>query len=219
MWGKHQILPAPATGPAFNETAVDMFDWSAPAGSVPRTMALHLSAEAVKQSFSNADSYPDIYAKIWWGVEQASHYAEVDVLRGTSLSLVATAVRVRMVARNVPNQGGPPWQAYPSDFNVSASIGIGEGPSNRRPTRTLHAPPGAYEFEVPRFARDVTIRSNDAAIAMTVDLYSAPASVARFTQAGGTSETYQLGTHVHHVLVTPTALNLQIISACFGLEL
>jgi len=134
----------------------------------PEILTLCLSAEGPSGS-------PDyrVKALVRWGVGGASHSAIVDVLRGTQVTVVATAVDVAFSQeRQTPGQPDPDTQTLVS---VSLCSGARSSESPRFSTSASVVPAARFVQAVPAFASKVKLYAGASLVGCLVTFETANA--------------------------------------------
>lgn len=159
-------------------------------------------------------------AVISWGVGGHQHVAEVDIVRGTMVSVEASFLKVDAANESLPALTGPP-------LHVGATVGYFPRGTAHRPTRTRFDDNGILtaateDFTVPSFSATVTyLRAPSAAPYAMRFLDSNGNTIAEFTVAGGADAPINLPlpNDARTVRIVNGAVGITQSRAVFGLAL
>lgn len=135
------------------------------AGSDAETTNLNIALQPVNQPPPNViGAIFRPFARVKWGTRSTQFTADIDIARGTQISLNAASVTVQVglaadVSGNAPND---------TTMNISGSLSFGGGGRFAPVTRTvwLDSPTGSETFlTVPSFAKRVSVITRTSAIA------------------------------------------------------
>lgn len=180
-WGfSSKLVPHPSpkssfiapANPDFNNPQIKLLTWASPDNKA-HALTIQFFQELQNSSLYNTGPTFEIYALVSWQTDAGSFEAEVDVVWGTTISIVAKSVTVTIVEWNGPN-------VMLSTFKVSATLTMDGVPSNRRATRTFNffdvAPAVRPDFAVaiPEFAKSVYVLRRPNTAALSIQIVSNP---------------------------------------------
>lgn len=159
-------------------------------------------------------------ALISWGTGGHLHQAEIDVVRGTMISLQASSVKVEVANESLPAATGP-------DLRVGATLSYLPRGGGSRPTRTRYddngiLAAGTEDFVVPAFAAEVTYQRAPSNAPYTLRVLDSNSNVlAEFAVAGGADAPARLplANDARTVRVVNGAVAITRSRAVFGLAL
>jgi len=149
------------------------------AGPEPQLLTLNLTRSITPISPSAMTPAFEVVGVLSLGGGGSPYECEIDMLQGMQLSLLASRVLFKAVARTIPNTF-PPVTGAPGNVNVAsvmASIGLGTVAHGGRPQRTISSDAILTKGDtrgwlIPAFAQSLCIYAEPIPAALMIDLIS-----------------------------------------------